>query len=89
MKQYKVLTPIGFGGRREQGEIIEMSDEDALNYAHCIAPAVEEVKIEVVEIALSEMSKANLVEKAGSLTLSTEGTKADLIERIRLAQGNV
>ena len=28
-KQYKVIQPIGFGGRREIGEVLELTDEEA------------------------------------------------------------
>lgn len=30
-KTYKVLKPIAWGGRREVGEILELSDEEAAN----------------------------------------------------------
>lgn len=90
IKSYRVLRPIGYSGRREIGEIVEIDE----SYALAIGPEyVEEVKDGVVttetktdETPVEEMSHKELKEKAKDLNLPIDGSKADLIERITLAQ---
>lgn len=89
----KVLKPIGYGGRVEKGEVIEMTEAYVASFGpEYVVPATsaeaEEVDAteEGEEVALKELTLSELREKAKSLDLSTAGTKADLIERIELAQ---
>jgi len=88
-KLYKVLKPIGYGGRQEKGAVIEIDEA----YAKAIGSeyVVEAGKGEVAttetveEKAVEEMSLAELKAKAKALKLPATGSKADLIERINLA----
>lgn len=85
---YKTLCPIShLGDRIERGAELELTDEQALNYASDVEivsdqPAVEEAP--AVEVAVEEMSGKQLKEKAASLGLKATGSNADLIERITL-----
>jgi hypothetical protein len=46
-KKYKVLKPIGFDGRKEAGEIVEMTDEQAKAFpSDLLEPVTEEGKVE-------------------------------------------
>lgn len=85
-KSYEVLKPIGFGGRREKGEILELTQAEAENFG---ADYVQEVgtapKVSAGdETPIEKMKLAELREKAEKLGLDTEGSKADLVERITL-----
>jgi len=90
IKKYKVLQPIGYGGRQEKGTILEIEE----SYAEAIGSdfVVEVGKDEVAsseagsETSVDEMSLAELKDKAKELKLPVGGSKADLIERIKLAQ---
>jgi len=87
--KYKVLNPIAWGGRKERGEIVEMSDVEASNFPNNLlleskAIEIEENKLNEPRKDLSEMSKNELKEEAEKLGLSSEGSKADLLERITL-----
>lgn len=90
MAQYKILNPIGYGGRIERGAIVELPDEVAKAYgAEYVEPYTGEVvkaqEEKVEEVPLSKLSVAQLRAKAKDMNLDTEGSKADLIERITLA----
>ena len=89
MSLYKILNPIGFGGRIERGEIVELPDEVAENYGpDYVTLVVTETETEVVsdtEGDLTKLTVAQLRIKAGEMGLTTTGTKADLIDRITLA----
>ena len=89
--KYKVINPIAWSGRRERGEIIEMTELEASNFSKSLLPidAVikqEEVQTKIVPKSIDELSIAELKEKAKELGLSVRGTKSDLIERITLFQ---
>lgn len=87
----KVLKPIGYGGRIERGEIIEMSEDYVKSFGpEYVVPAesaeAEEAGAGVEETKpLDEQTLSELRATAKSLNLSTAGTKADLVERIKLA----
>ena len=90
-KEYRVLRPIGFGGRRERGEIISLSDADAANLPidaiqllsqEAPAPKAEDLEAKPLE----DLKLAELRALATKLGLATSGTKADLYERIKLAR---
>lgn len=89
MKQYKVLKPIGYGGRKEKGEILSLPEEVAKAIGSEFLEEVSSantVKEEVVqeEKPLEKFSKAELEAKAEELGLDSTGSKADLLERITL-----
>lgn len=90
-KLYKVLKPIGYGGRQEVGALVEIDEQ----YAKAIGSeyVIEAEKGEVataeagtVESPVDGMSLSELKAKAKKLKLNATGSKADLIERIKLAQ---
>lgn len=87
-KLYRVLNPIAHGGRVERGTEIELTDEQAANYGENYVELVtakasaEEVEAKPVE----KMTVAELRIKAEELGLDATGSKADLVERITLAQ---
>lgn len=91
-KQYKVLRPIGFSGRQERGTVVSMTDDEARAFGpEFVVPFVagEEVadapaKPTVETEDLSALKVAELREMAEGLGLDTDGTKADLVERITL-----
>ena len=90
-KQYKVLRPIGYGGRRERGEVIDLSDEqaaslppDAIQLLSTVAEPPKEVALE--ERPLETLKVTELRELASKLGLKTDGSKADLVERINLSR---
>lgn len=83
--KYKVLHPIGLDGRRERGEILELTPFVASNYPGLLElVAGEEVKAEVAKPALEDMNLSELTEEARVLGLSIEGSKTELFERISL-----
>ena len=88
MSKYKVLKPIQHGDRIEAGEVVEMSDDIAKAFGPAYVELYEEVEeVEVVEEeekSLEEMSKKELQAKAEELGLATDGSKADLIERLTI-----
>lgn len=89
MKKYKVLNPISFGGRRERGEIVEMTDETAkaIGPDYVIEAGKTETVSEPEEVkGIEEMSKSELMVEAEKRGLAKSGSKADLIERIELAE---
>lgn len=85
---YKTLCPIShLGSRVERGEVLDLTDDQAFNYAQDVQLVVEqpEVAPDVVEdIPLTDMTTEQLKEKATALGLKTSGSKADLVERITL-----
>lgn len=89
MSLYKVLNPIGYSGRVERGEVIEMADDVAANYGPEyveLFSTVEEKAIEDdTETDVTKLTVAQLRIKAEEMGLATTGTKADLIERITLS----
>ena len=92
-KEYKVLQPIGWNGRREKGEIIRLSDEEAKAYSpdmialNVAAPIKEEENsTPLSEQDVDTLKKSQLEELAAEMGLEVTGTKADLVERIKLAK---
>lgn len=89
----KVLKPIGYGGRVEKGEVIEMSEDYVNSFGpEYVVPvdsaeADETGSTEGDEKPLDEQNLTELRATAKSLDLSTSGSKADLVERIELAKG--
>lgn len=73
-KSYRVLFPIAFGGRREKGEVIEMTDEEARRISperiECLAPE------EVVEETVDDTNDAG----TGSYSDDDEDEKGEVIE---------
>lgn len=88
MTKYKVLHPIALGGRRERGEVIDMSVEVAEAFGEKYVELYEEADEAEVEESTPEvsmnMSHDELKEEARKRELSVSGTKADLVERITL-----
>jgi hypothetical protein len=90
-KQYKVLKPIGWNGRREKGSIINLTDVEASAYSpEYITPVVVEAP-KVAEVPLKDrpiddLKFAELKELALEMKLDTGGSKADILERIKLAR---
>lgn len=85
---YKVLRPLGIDGRREKGEVVYLTADAAKAYStEDLIPYTPEAtpREAAVEKDLSELSLAELKEKASKLGLKTGGSKADLVERIQLA----
>lgn len=94
IKTYKVLLPIGFGGRQEKGAIVEMDESHAKAFGpeYLVEVKKGEVATEksdnetsVDETSLDEMSLSELKAKAKEMKLDATGSKADLKERISLA----
>mgnify|MGYP003402565881 CR=1 FL=1 len=88
-KLYKVLKPIGYGGRQEKGAVIEIDEAyaKAIGSEYVVEADKGEVATDttVVEKPVDKMSLAELKDKAKQLKLPATGSKADLIERINLA----
>ena len=88
----KVLKPIGYGGRVERGEIIEMSEDYVKSFGPEYVVPVDSAEADETDTTdgdekpLDEQSLSELRATAKSLNLSTAGTKADLVERIELAR---
>lgn len=62
-KLYKVLSPIGFSGRREIGETIELTDEEAKSIGSDYIEPIE-VNVEVAPEAISATADENVEAKA-------------------------
>lgn len=88
----KVLKAIGYSGRVERGEVIEMTEDYVAAFGPEYVVPVDSVSAEDAdttvgeEKALKEMTLKELRDKAKSLDLPSGGSKADLIERIELAK---
>ncbi len=86
--KYKILFPIAYGGRIEKGSVVELPDEIAKAYGpEYVQPVDGTIDTDVNEedeVALEDMTLIGLKNKAKALGLSTNGGKADLIERISL-----
>lgn len=92
ISKYKVLKPIGYGGRQEKGTIIDMDDDTAKAYGpeYVIAYKGSSAEDEATDVNtdkdIEEMSLAELKATAKAMGLPTAGSKADLQERIALAK---
>ncbi len=58
MPKYKVLLPIGWSGRHEAGEIVEMPEETAKAFGSEYLTSVEEAEAEDVEVEAEEEVEA-------------------------------
>jgi hypothetical protein len=86
-KEYKVLNPIAHSGRIERGEIVLLTEDEARNFPNNVELVMPVVAtVEEPEKAIDDMGVRELRAKAKGLGLSTEGSKADLLERIALAE---
>lgn len=90
MSKYITQCALSIKGTRvEKGQEIELNDDFAKGLGADLIKVGSEVVIETPvkaeEMATEELSLADLKKKAEELGLSTRGTKADLIERISLA----
>lgn len=95
IKTYKVLLPIGFGGRQEKGAIVEMEESHAKAFGPEYLVEVKKGEMATEKTSdnetstdgtsLDEMSLSELKAKAKEMKLDATGSKADLKERITLA----
>ena len=90
MSKYITTCALSVKGTRiEKGQEIELDDDFAKGLAGDLIKVGDEVVTETptqaVEVATEELSLDQLKAKAKELGLSTRGSKADLIERISLA----
>lgn len=89
-KAYKALCAIFAGQRYEKGETVFLTDDEAKawgsDYVQPIVEKQESTLEEQVETDLKKLSKDDLIEKCKELELPTNGSKADLIERITLSK---
>lgn len=77
-KKYKVLKPIGFGGRREVGEIVEMTDEQAKAFpADLLEPVTEGEKVEPVTRTRKRKEKAESENKDQAKEEADESEESD------------
>ena len=84
-QQYKVQYAVDFRGiRLEPKSIIELSGEDALLLADAVLP-VASATGKVVEKDPDEMNVIELRAKCKALNLPSDGSKADMLDRIRLS----
>ena len=87
-KQYVALVAIGWSGRQEKGAIISLTDHEAAAFSSAqIAPYESKKEVVADEAPLEErdiktLKITELRELAAKLELDTEGSKADLLERI-------
>lgn len=94
MKFEALRAVIVRGDRIEKGEIVDINESLAQSIGdNYLKPVDEVVKVEakepeVEETDLESLSHAELKKKAEELGLSTRGSKADIIERISLANPN-
>lgn len=89
--EYKVLQPIGWNGRREKGEVITLTEEEASSYSSdlitLVTPAPVEEEENIVPLAerdINTLKHAELKTLAAELGLEATGTKADLVDKINL-----
>lgn len=87
--RYKTICPITFmGDRVEAGGLVETTPEDAARYGGDLVPAdpvtVETPDEEPEPVPVDQMTVVQLKDRAKELGLSTSGSKADLVERIKL-----
>lgn len=93
-KLYKVLTPIGWNGRREKGEVIALTEKEASAYGPAYVEEVvpeetaAEAKASLSEIPVEKLKYEQAKTLAKELGLPTDGTKADLQDRIALFRKN-
>jgi hypothetical protein len=72
---YKTLVAMAhLGSRVEADQVLDLTEEQAFNYADAV-------------VVNDEQTKEQLQATAAALGLSTAGSKADLLERISLHNG--
>ena len=87
IKTYEVLKPIGYGGRQEKGTVLSMpvADAEAIGTEYLVeSQEAPTKKASSPKKEVSKMSIAELRAYAEELELDTDGSKADLVERITL-----
>lgn len=103
MPKYRILHPVGYNGRRERGEIVEApegrfspdmaerieDEQEAQTPTETEEEApTEEAAEQEAQTPTEERSKEQLQEDAAERGLPTSGSKADLVERIKLHDEN-
>lgn len=87
-KAYIALCAIFVGQRYEKGDTVYLTDDQAkawgTDYVQLVVEKSETTQEEVQVTDLKKLSKDDLIEKCKTLGLATNGSKADLIERITL-----
>lgn len=87
--KYKVLQAVSIlGTRREKGEVVDIDENlaQSIGSSFLTSEVEEKPQPKKKEKALEDMSKAELVKLAKAKKLSDKGTKADLLERIKLSE---
>lgn len=92
---YKTLSALSIKGTRvERGDVVDLDPayaasigSDYLTPLDLQAPVEPEPQAE--KSSLEDLTKVELAELCDKAGLSTKGTKADLIERIKLYQSNL
>lgn len=87
--RYKALQAVIVRGDRvERGQEVDidpvLAHSIGVLYLVPVAEVVE-VQAEPVAVPLADMTRAELIEEAKRLGLSSNGTKAELLERLTLA----
>jgi len=85
-----VIAMAHLGSRVEEDTILDLTVEQAINYADAVMIHDEQPEAEpevVPEVPLEEQTKEQLQATALELGLATTGSKADLLERISLHKG--
>lgn len=89
MAKYKVLAPIFHGERIERGSIVELPCDVAnaygVDYVQLVGASVDEELVEVEVTPLADLSVADLRALAKERGVSSSGSKADILERLQLA----
>lgn len=91
---YKALCALSIKGTRvERGEVVEVDEVYAASIGTDSLVPLEPVKeepqeIKAEEVPLEDLPKDDLADLCDKAGLSTKGTKADLIERLKLYQTN-
>lgn len=77
-QKYQVLHPISFGGRRERGEVIELTEAQAeamgLDLIKAIAPATDETVAKVQEETVEETEKEEVETETEETVENTDET---------------
>jgi len=89
MSQYKVATALLIKGEKHRaGAVVELSEADAARYGTALVPVAAAAPAAPAPEAtpVEKLTKAQLVAACEANGLSAEGTKADLLERLKLAE---